>query len=111
VRPIREAVLGDAEASRAVYEFVDGVAARLGADTADQVPFEKYAKAAEGLLKPSSAARAIDAGATDIERVDRLVQLIGKSLGMSHPEVDRTVETVDARLAANRAAATNPASA
>ena len=48
----------------------------LGADPNDLVPFEKYAKAALGLLKPSSAARAIDAGAPMIERVDLLVQLI-----------------------------------
>ena len=44
-------------------------------------------------------ARAIAAGAPLIERVDRLVQLIGKSLGMSHPVVDQTVQTVDNRLA------------
>jgi hypothetical protein len=103
-RPIREAVHGDIEASRATYEWVDALSRALGADPEDQVPFEKYAKAAEGLLKPSSAARAVGGGATTIERVDRMVQLIGRRLDMRNDVVDRVVETVDARLAANRAA-------
>lgn len=101
-RPIREAVHGDVDVSRSVYQFVDQIARKLGADPADQVPFEKYARAAESLMKPSSAARAIAAGATDIERVDRLVQEIGRSLGMRHAAVDATVRVVNARLADNQ---------
>jgi len=46
------------------------------------VPFDKYANAAQNLLKPSSAARAIDAGAPNIERVDKLVQKIAAQRGM-----------------------------
>src|SRR5438874_5926726 len=56
---IRDAVHGDLKRSRAIYDHVDAVARRLGAEAQDQVPFEKYAKAAESLLKPSSAARAV----------------------------------------------------
>ena len=101
-RPIAEAVHGDHAASAEMYAFVDALAQRLGADPADQVPFEKYAKAANGLLKPSSAARAIEAGAMQIERVDRVVQTIAAALGMSNPEVDAIVETVNMRLDANQ---------
>ena len=101
-RPIREAVHGDLELSRAIYAHVDAIARKLGADPADQVPFEKYAKAAESLLKPSSAARAVAAGAPVIERVDKLVQLIGHSLGMDNPAIDEVVATVDAKLAQNQ---------
>lgn len=101
-RPIREAVHADLEASRTIYAHVDAIARRLGADPGDQVPFEKYARAAEGLLKPSSAARAVAAGAPAIERVDRLVQLIGRSLGMDSAAVDWVVATVDAKLAQNQ---------
>lgn len=101
-RSIREAVHGDLEKSRAIYAHVDAIARRLGADPADQVPFEKYASAAESLLKPSSAARAVAAGSPVIERVDRLVQLIGRTAGLDHPEIDPVVDTVDARLAENR---------
>jgi hypothetical protein len=95
---IRDAVHGDLDLSRSIYEHVDALARRLGADPADQVPFEKYAKAAESLLKPSSAARAVAAGAPFIERVDLLVKLISHQLGMPNAEVDRTVDTVDQKL-------------
>lgn len=102
VRPIREAVHGDIEKSRGIYAFVDELARRLGADSADQVPFEKYASAAESLLKPSSSARAIVGGSTAIERVDRLVQMIGAQLGMQSDEVDATVSTIDSALKRNQ---------
>ncbi|MEM7303484.1 MAG: hypothetical protein AAF468_20580 [Pseudomonadota bacterium] len=102
---IRDAVHGDLEASKEIYQWVDALAQKLGADPEDQVPFEKYAKAAESLLKPSSAARAIAAGAQNIERVDRLVMTIAGHLGLSNPAVTATVATVDARLATNRKAA------
>jgi len=101
-RPIRAAVHTDLEMSREIYDHVDAIARRLGADPADQVPFDKYARAAENLLKPSSAARAIAAGAPVIERVDMLVQLIGQSLGMNHPGVDQTVAIVESQLALNQ---------
>ena len=78
---IRDAVHGDLKLSQSIYDHVDGIARRLGADPADQVPFAKYAKAAESLLKPSSAARAVASGAPFIERVDLLVKLISHQLG------------------------------
>ncbi len=102
IRAIKEAVHTDKNASAEVYAYVDTLVQKIGGDAADAVPFEKYASAAESLLKPSSAARAIDAGAINIERVDRLVQTIGRDIGMQHPSIDQTVATVDARLTANR---------
>jgi hypothetical protein len=95
---IRDAVHGDLKLSQSIYEHVDAVARRLGADPQDQVPFEKYAKAAESLLKPSSAARAVAGGAPFIERVDLLVKLISHQLGMSNADIDGTVRIVDQRL-------------
>jgi hypothetical protein len=95
---IRDAVHGDLKLSRSIYEHVDAIARRLGAEAKDQVPFEKYAKAAESLLKPSSAARAVANGAPFIERVDLLVKLISQQLGMSNADIDRTAEIVDQRL-------------
>jgi hypothetical protein len=100
--PIKDAVNGDVDKSAAMYEWVDKLARTLGADPADQVPFEKYANATQNLLKPSSVARAIDAGATHVERVDKLVQMVGESQGMQSDTVDKIVRTLDARLAANR---------
>ena len=95
---IRDAVHGDLKQSQAIYDHVDAIARRLGADPQDQVPFEKYAKAAQSLLKPSSAARAVASGAPFIERVDLLVKLISHQLGASNAEIDRTVEIVDQKL-------------
>jgi hypothetical protein len=95
---IRDAVHHDLELSQSIYEHVDAIARRLGAEAKDQVPFEKYAKAAESLLKPSSAARAVANGAPFIERVDLLVKLISHQLGVPNAEIDHTVEIVDQKL-------------
>jgi hypothetical protein len=102
VRSIRDAVHGDREASRAIYDWVVGLCLALGAQAHDLVPFEKYAAAAQSLLAPSSAARALTAGARDIERVDRLVQGIAAQRGMRNATLDRTVALVDSWLARNR---------
>jgi hypothetical protein len=102
---IKDAVHRDIETSRAVYNWVCGVCERLGASPNDLVPFEKYAAAANDLVRPSSAARALNNGVPNIERTDRLVQLIGAQYGMRNEVVDRTVALVDTRLAANRKAA------
>src|SRR5713101_4157267 len=75
---------------------------KLGASPNDLVPFEKYAAAAQSLVRPSSAARALFAGAPNIERTDRLVQTIAAQYGMRNTVVDQTVAVVDARIAANR---------
>ncbi len=104
-RPIRDAVHGNPAQSRAVYEWVADLCVSLGADRADLVPFDKYANAAQGLASPSSAARALFAGAKNIERVDRLVQAIAAQKGRHNDEVDAVVKLVDARLALNRSAA------
>lgn len=101
-RAIKEAVHTDLSESAAVYAWVRDVCLALGAAPDDLVPFEKYASAAQGLVRPSSAARALYAGAPNIERVDRLVQAIAAQKGMRHPVVDETVALVDAQLEINR---------
>ena len=101
-RTIKEAVHTDLEASRSVYNWVREVCVKFGASPDDLVPFEKYASAAHGLTRPSSAARALFNGAPNIERVDRLVQGAAAQLGMRNAIVDATVALVDARLELNR---------
>ncbi|MCS6852408.1 MAG: 2-dehydropantoate 2-reductase [Gemmataceae bacterium] len=108
---IRDAVLQDVERAREMYAWVCELCHRLGADAADLVPFEKYAQAAEGLTRPASAARALAGGATQIERVDRLVQTIGLRLGRRSLLLDEIVALVDAWLERNRAAAGDASSA
>jgi hypothetical protein len=102
MRPIKEAVHGDLEASRTAYNWVVKLCVSLGADEKDLVPFDKYAAAANGLASPSSAARALFGGAPNIERVDRLVQTIAAQKGMKSAVLDEVVSLVDARLELNR---------
>ncbi len=102
MRTAKEAVHANLEESRSVYNFVVDLCVELGAKPSDLVPFEKYAAAAESLSRPASAARALYNGAPNIERCDKLVQLIARQKGMSHPVVDATVALVDEMLAANR---------
>jgi len=106
--PIREAVHGNLDLSRRVYEWVVSLCMTLGADAGDLVPFEKYAKAAEGLGKPSSAARALFGGAEHIERVDSLVRCIAWQRGTECAVLDGIVELVDARLEKNRVKSEEP---
>jgi hypothetical protein len=101
-RSIRDAVHGDLEQTRAVYQWVFDLCVELGAAPEDLVPFEKYANAAVSLVTPSSAARALFAGAANIERVDRLVQAIAAQRGKRNAVLDATVALVDARLEFNR---------
>jgi hypothetical protein len=102
MRTAQEAVHSDIETSRSVYNFVNDLCVKLGADPNDLVPFEKYAAAAQSLVRPASAARALQNGAQFIERADKLVQLIARQKGLSHPTLDATVALVDSRLDANR---------
>jgi hypothetical protein len=102
MRTAQEAVHSDLETSRSVYNFVNDLAVKLGASPADLVPFEKYAAAAQSLTRPASAARALTNGAANIERADKLVQLVAKQKGLSHPVIDQIVALVDSRLEANR---------
>ncbi len=105
MRTAQEAVHSNLEESRSVYNFVFDLCVKLGASPADLVPFEKYAAAAQRLTRPASAARALQNGAPNIERADKLVQLIAAQKGMRHPAIDAQVALVDQRLEANRKAA------
>ena len=102
MRTAQEAVHSDIEESRSVYNFVNDLCVKLGASPSDLVPFEKYAAAAQSLSRPASAARALNNGLPNIERADKLVQLIAKQKGLSHPVIDAGVALVDSRLEANR---------
>ena len=55
VRSIRDAVHSELELSRSIYNWVGDLCVVLGVSREDLVPFEKYANAAKGLTKPSSA--------------------------------------------------------
>src|SRR6476659_8644704 len=105
MRTAQEAVHSDLATSREIYNFVFDLCVKLGARPEDLVPFEKYAAAAQSLVRPASAARALQNGAPNIERADKLVQLIARQKGLSNAAIDAQVALVDERLAANRAKA------
>ena len=102
MRTAQEAVHSDLATAKSVYDFVFDLCVKLGANPADLVPYEKYAAAAQSLVRPASAARALQNGAPNIERADKLVQLIAKQKGLSHPAIDAQVALVDRRIEANR---------
>jgi hypothetical protein len=104
MRTAMEAVHSDFAASRSIYDFVLDVCIKLGASRDELVPFDKYAAAAQELSRPASAARALNNGALNIERADKLVQLAARQHGMHHPILDKIVALVDQRLEANRRA-------
>src|SRR5262249_17829495 len=91
---IREAVHANPVESREIYDWVRQLCTRLGAEDADLVPFAKYAKAAEGLTAPSSAARTLFGGAGHIERVDCLIRRIAHQQGLQCDTLDKIVEIV-----------------
>jgi hypothetical protein len=100
--PIKEAVHTDIDLSKKIYQWVSSIAIELGAIETDQVPFEKYAAAAESLIRPSSAARALFSGAKNIERVDKLMKLIATQMGKDTSIIDPIITEVDRRLEINR---------
>jgi hypothetical protein len=102
--PIKEAVHGNVNQSREIYDWVSKLCTGLGANSGDLVPFDKYAKAAESLGKPSSAARALFGGAEQIERVDSLVRRIAYQRGLQCDTLHEIVTLVDERLGRNRLA-------
>ncbi len=99
---IRDAVHTDLPESSRIYDWVAELCVALGADRDDLVPFDKYANAARGLLKPSSAARALESGADFIERVDLLVKKVAQQKGLHDAAIDKIVDTVEFHLQQNR---------
>jgi hypothetical protein len=103
--PIRQAVHANIDQSRKIYGWVAQLCTRLGAESGDLVPFEKYAKAAADLGKPSAAARALFGGARHIERVDRLIRQIAIQQGLQFDALHNMVTLIDERLGKNRSVA------
>ena len=98
-RSIREAVWSNLEDSRQIYTSINSLALKVGAAPDDLVSFDRYAAAAQNLIRPSSLARALHAGAMAVERVDLLIELLAQSRGISIPALKRIVADIDARLA------------
>ena len=101
-RPIADAVHADLPASHALYDAVSDVVLRLGASRADLVPFDAYARAAAQLARPSSLARALESGAANVERIDRLVLNLMRHFDQDDRSVAKISSLIDELLEANR---------
>jgi len=99
---IEQAVHANPGKSRDIYDWVRKVCMTLGADEGDLVPFDKYARAADGLAKPSTVARALQGGAKHVERVDCLVRRIALQHGLRSDTLDEMVALLDGQLKKNR---------
>jgi hypothetical protein len=66
------------------------------------VPFASYAETAARLVRPSSLARALAAGATQVERIDKLLTALLKTHGLPHDLLEPITALIDARLAQNQ---------
>ena len=102
---IREAVQSDLALSAEIYSTVVSIVVSLGGSADSLVAFDKYVAATDRLVAPSSVARAIAGGATAVERVDKLVQLVGRHCRIAHPAINRTVALVDAALTRTKVSA------
>jgi len=104
---ICDAVDGNVEESRMLYNAVNDGLLAIGAPQAALVPFDSYAKAAEALTRPSSLARGLSVGATAVERIDVLVLNFLQAIDADAEVVDM-LGAISARiakaLALNRAA-------
>lgn len=105
---IGEAVGSNPQEARELYDWIAELCLKLGAEQSIMIPFDTYRNAAEGLTLPSSVARGLFGGATDVERVDVLIRTLASRRGMSHPALDRIVADVSAILTRNRAKQPNP---
>jgi hypothetical protein len=102
VRTISETVTSELEQSAKIYDSVQVLLARIGMPAKYRVTFEDYCKAARKLLRPSSVARSIDAGAKQVERTDRLVLNLLHMYGLPEEPIAGIVARTDAHLTANR---------
>lgn len=100
-RSIAEAVAADPGESCKLYADVTDVVQRLGAADSDLVPFATYATAARSLSRPSSLARALAQGATQVERIDLMIAHAAAEVGFKSTALDRVVERIERKLAAN----------
>lgn len=104
IRTIADAVHADLAETAALYAEVSALATTLGARPQDMVPFESYAETARRLTRPSSLARALESGATAVERIDRLITTLLEAQGLETARLAPISARIDTRLAQNRAA-------
>ncbi|MBW7921425.1 MAG: hypothetical protein H3C51_04915 [Rubellimicrobium sp.] len=100
--PIAEAVWRDPAASRAIYDETCAILRATGTPPGLLVPFDRYAEAARALTLPAAVARALAAGALQVERADLLPRALAR--GNLSPQAAAVIAGVERWLEANRKA-------
>lgn len=95
LKSIFESVYQDTKQSEIIYNQVIEMMKKLGAGREAIIPFKFYLRASVKLDAPSSVCRSIVSGNQNVERVDKLVQSISKSIGYNSPEIDKIVNNID----------------
>lgn len=100
-RSIRDAVWSDIQESETIYQECLEVLRAFSVPEKVLVPFELYAEAAKGLTKPSSVARAIEAGATNVERSDAVLATMAEHVGAPSVQISQIVCCINESIAKN----------
>ena len=103
-RSIAAAVGDDTAVSRLIYDAVLAALMACGAPSTALVPFDSYATAASQLTRPSSLARALYGGSTQVERVDLLILGLLRMTGQDAATcalMEAVSTTIDDQLSAN----------
>ena len=85
----------DVDLSEKIYNHVVEIMKNLGAGREAIIPFKSYLRASINLDAPSSVCRAIANGNYYVERVDKLVQTMGHSIGLYSSDIDKIVQNID----------------
>lgn len=105
LRPISAAVHDDLEASERMYEWTLELVRSIGASDSDLVSFRHYAAVSKRLSAPSSFARSVANRSQQVERVDKMIQLVGLEFGRVSEELDQVVAMADGLIYGNKSLA------
>ena len=95
LKSIYESVHLNTNLSEKIYNQIIEIMKKLGAGREAIIPFKLYLRASVKLDAPSSVCRTIINGKQNVERVDKLVQNIAKSISYNSPEIDEIVYNID----------------
>jgi len=101
LRPISAAVHDNLSASERIYEWTLDLVRSVGASEKDLVPFRHYAAVSKRLGAPSSFARSVANRSPLVERVDKMIQLVGRQCDRHSTELNQLVEMTDRLVCPN----------
>ena len=95
LQSINMSVHRDVDLSEKIYDHVVEIMKNFGAGRESIIPFKSYLRASTKLDAPSSVCRSIANGKNYVERVDKLVQVMGNSISLYSSDIDKIVQNID----------------